>query len=500
MSTFWKKTIVATMLAIIILILGVGIRLINLTNPPLDYHAWRQLRSASIARSLYYTYLPDADPVLREKAQDLGKFEAEEPPILEHIVAFMYLIFGGERLWIARIFSIVFWSLGGVAVFLLARDMTSPVGGLLSLAFYMFLPYGVIASRSFQPDPFMTMWILWGVWALRRWRVKQTWKWAILAAIFSGTAVLIKVFAVFPIALTAVVTVLQMGRFMQVIKKPQTWVVAIVMILIPAIYYVFSVGHLASGYLNGWFLGFVRLLFQPSFYIRWITFLRGMVDLTVIAVALCSIILLNRDDRMLMIALFGGYILIGLVVPSLIITHDYYSLYLIPVLSLSLAPLGDMVFTRVSEQGKLWQSILVLVILVSISYMGLIARNSLVAKNYRPEILGWIKMGKELPTGASFIGITHDYNTRLKYYGWTNVVAWPLTLDLTQMHTMAGGNTDMNSPDWEQIFYDKTNGFDYFIVTQFDELNTQPMLKRMLDQYVSTEGEGYTIYDLHQKK
>ena len=500
MTTVHKRSFFLLSIAIIILMLGIGIRLINVTNPPLDFHGWRQLRSASIARSLYYTYLPSVNPDLRDKAQALGHFEAEEPPIFEHIVAFSYLLFGGEKLWIARVFSILFWSLGGVAVYLLARDMTSSVGGFVSLAFYLFLPYGVSASRSFQPDPFMVMWILWGIWALRKWRINQTWKWAILAAIFSGIAVLIKVFAVFPIALTAIITVLEMGRFTQVIKRPQVWVVAAVMVIIPATYYLFTVGHLASGYISGWSLGFVRLLFQPSFYIRWITFLRGIVDLTVIAIALCSIFLLKRDDRLMMIGLFGGYLLIGLVVPSLIITHDYYSLYFIPVIAISLAPLADLLFSKVSEYGKFWQGALILVVITSFFYIGLIARNTLVAKNYRPEILGWIKMGQELPKGASYIGITHDYNTRLKYYGWVNVAAWPLTLDQTQMHTMAGGNADMNSPEWEKIFNDKTKGFDYFIVTQFDELNTQPVLKRMLDQYVSTEGEGYTFYDLHQKK
>jgi 4-amino-4-deoxy-L-arabinose transferase-like glycosyltransferase len=488
------------LIALIILMLGMGLRFINVTNPPLDFHAWRQLRSASIARSLFYTYLPNADPTVRDKAQALGKFEAEEPPIFENLVAFSYLLFGEEKLWIARVFSILFWSLGGVAVYLLARDMTSSVGGLFSLAFYLFLPYGVSASRSFQPDPFMVMWILWGIWALRNWRINQTWKWAILAAVFSGIAVLVKIFAVFPIALTAIIVVLEMGRFTQVIKRPQVWVVAAVMIIIPAAYYIFTVGHLASGYISAWTLGFVRLLFQPSFYIRWITFLRGLVDLTVIAIALCSILLLRRDDRLMMIGLFGGYLLIGLVVPSLIITHDYYSLYLIPVIAIALAPLADLLFSKVSEYGRFWQGALILVALASFFYMGLIDRNNLVAKNYRPEILGWIKMGKELPKGASYIGLTHDYNTRLKYYGWVDVAAWPLTLDQTQMHTMAGGNADMNSPAWENIFNDKTKGFDYFIVTQFDELNTQPVLKRMLDQYVSTEGEGYTIYNLHQKK
>ena len=500
MKAFNSRRFLVIIAVLIILILGASIRLINVTNPPLDFQAWRQLRSANIARSIYYSYAPNISSELREKAQQLGQFEAEEPPIFEHIVAFSYLIIGKEILWIARLYSILFWCIGGGAVFLLARDMTSSVGGLLSLAFYLFLPYAVSASRSFQPDVLMVMWILWAIWALRHWRDNQGWKYGILAAVFSGIAVLVKVFAVFPISLAAIISVLQMGRFKEVMKKPQVWVVAAIMILIPTVYYIFTVGHLASSYIGGWVLGFSGLLLQPSFYVRWVTFLRGIMDITLIAVALCSILLLERRDRYFMISLLVGYLLIGLTVPSLIITHDYYNLFLVPVIAISLAPLGDLVYTKVSVYGKVWQLGLIAIILLSLAYMGLIARNNLVAKNYRPEILGWIKMGKELPSGASYIGLTHDYNARIKYYGWIDVVSWPLTLDQTQMHTLAGGNADMSSAVWEDIFYEKTQGFDYFIVTLFDELNSQPVLKRMLDQYSTIDGDGYILYDLHHKK
>ena len=41
--------------------LGFAIRMVDLTDPPLDFHPTRQLRSAIIARSMYYRSLPEAE-------------------------------------------------------------------------------------------------------------------------------------------------------------------------------------------------------------------------------------------------------------------------------------------------------------------------------------------------------------------------------------------------------------------------------------------------------
>jgi len=47
------------------------------------------------------------------------------------------------------------WLLGGLALYALARRIASADGALVALLYYLFLDFGVIASRSFQPDPLM---------------------------------------------------------------------------------------------------------------------------------------------------------------------------------------------------------------------------------------------------------------------------------------------------------------------------------------------------------
>ncbi len=499
MNSWIRSGPVQFVLVFSLLALGFGLRLINLTNPPLDFHAWRQLRAASIARGIYYQWQAGANPAVREEAIALGQgFEILEPRILEHLVAFAYLLAGSEQLWIARLFSILIWMLGGVGVFLLARRMSSFEGGLVSLGVFLLYPYAVRASRSFQPDPLMVVCVVWTAYSLRRWMEAQSWKWTIAAGVLGGLAVLVKVFAVYPVALMAVICVLAALPLKSALLNRKVWCMAVLMAIIPASYYMLQVGGLAPGYVNSWVVHFGNLLFLPAFYIRWLVFLHNWFDLVLIFGALLSLLLLPRDDRLLLIGLWIGYLLIGLSVPSLIITHDYYNLILIPIVALSLCGMGSLFAERLAQSSRGLQSAFSIVLIFGVLFLSFRDRSDLLAVDYRQEVLGWVKMGRELPQDARIIGISQDYNTRIRYYGWVRVDDWPLAED-QQMNVLAGGNTNMEDPYWENFFLTKTQNYDDFLVTNFAELDQQPVLKRMLAQYSCQDGEGYLLCDLHHK-
>src|SRR5215213_2364146 len=135
-----------------------AIRLYDLTDLPLDFHPTRQLLSAIKARALYFRTQPGGvSPEHREIGIRQAKLKAQvEPVILERLVAYTYR-FTGEQLWIGRIYSSLFWLIGGIFLFLLVRDLVSFEAALFSTAYYLLFPYAIIASRSFQPDPLMVM-------------------------------------------------------------------------------------------------------------------------------------------------------------------------------------------------------------------------------------------------------------------------------------------------------------------------------------------------------
>jgi len=138
-----------------------AIRMYDLTDLPLDFHPTRQLLSATKARAFYFRTKPvGISAEEREIGIRQAKLKAQvEPVILERLVAYTYR-FTGEQLWVARIYSSLFWIIGGIFLFVLVRDLVCFDAAIFSTAYYLFFPYTIIASRSFQPDPLMVMFIL----------------------------------------------------------------------------------------------------------------------------------------------------------------------------------------------------------------------------------------------------------------------------------------------------------------------------------------------------
>ena len=73
--------------------------------------------------------------------------DPREPSVFEGLVAVTYLVTGGEHLWVARIYSILFWLLGGVALYALARRLTSPLAAIASTYLLLF----PALERDLQP-------------------------------------------------------------------------------------------------------------------------------------------------------------------------------------------------------------------------------------------------------------------------------------------------------------------------------------------------------------
>lgn len=481
------------------MLLGLGLRLLDLTDPPLDFHAWRQLRSATIARGMYYAIDPVADPEITETAISLARtFDKLEPEIFERIVAFTYFILGEENLWIARIWAIIYWFVGGIFLFDLSRRFASIHGAFLALAFYMALPFSVVVSRSFLPDVPMTMFVILSTYSLYRWSEVRSWRWTILAGLFSGLAILFKVFAVFPIFFVAFLIVIANMKLKIAIKDSQVWVIGLISVLLPSIYYFVQTGYRAGDYLSGWVFAFTNLLTTPGFYIRWSQTLDNHFGFLFIALGLIGVTIAQNNGRTVLSGLWLGYLLLGLSVPSLITSHTYYNTVLIPIVAISLAPMVDLLPARLSNLTPKWKILLFAIGLFALGYPSISARKLLLARNYREEIKGWIKMGQELPEYARMIGITHDYNTRLKYYGWSDVAQWPHISDY-EMRILAGGNYDPEDESIVNDFMWRTDGFDYFVVTAFGELDAQIMLKSILyENYPSTSGDGYIFFDLRK--
>ncbi len=253
-----------------------------------------------------------------------------EPEVFEHLVAFTYR-FTGEQLWVARVYSSLFWLIGGVFLFLLVRDLFSTDAAVLSTAYYLFFPYAVIASRSFQPDPLMVMLIIMFWWMVTRWAKTQSWGWAILAGLVGGFAIYIKFVAAFFVIGAALGATLGNFTIRDLIRKTQVWVMAVLGIL-PAAAYLFY-GIVLNGFLGRQFSGrFIpALLISPLNYVEWASLANMAAGALAIMLGLLGLLIIrNKSTQIFLFGLWVAYILFGLFFDYHVATHDYYHLPLIP--------------------------------------------------------------------------------------------------------------------------------------------------------------------------
>lgn len=496
-SLFGQSKIILWGVLIILFVLGFAIRMVDLTDPPLDFHPTRQLRSAIIARSLYYRSLPETDDWHRQVA--VSQYTGEgiiEPLVMETIVATTYRVIGSDPVWVARIYSSLFWVIGGLGIYFLTSAMTSPDGGVLATAYYLFIPFGIIASRSFQPDPLMVMLIVFALWAVYYWYRKPSWKTAILAGVLAGLAMFVKAVALFPILFAFAAFFLVSKGFKNAIKDPQIWLIAglsILPMIAYTVYGVYIMGSMESQFLGRFFPEMWRDL---GFYFQWEDMATGIVGYGPVFLALLGTLLFsNWGLRALGIGLWIGYFLFGMTFPYHFTTHSYYHLPLIPIVAITLAPVGALLLKPLAElKPKIIFQIAVIGILFSaIALKAWDVRLDLAREDFRHEPAHWANIGEVLDHNPSVVGLVHDYGNRLTYYGWVTPKIWP-PLGQQNIRTLQG-KPAIEVKEW---FDERAGNKDFFLVTMKNQFEKQPELKKLLEDNfpIYAEGDGYLIYDL----
>jgi 4-amino-4-deoxy-L-arabinose transferase-like glycosyltransferase len=507
-----KSLIFALSLAFL---LATAIRFYDLTDLPLDFAPTRQLFSALKARGMYYAMRPDIGSMpdspnpnvpawKREVAiQQWKSMQAIEPTVLETISALTYRV-TGEHPWVARIYSSLFWVTAGIFLFLLANELAGPSGAFISLLFYLFLPYGVLASRSFQPDPLMVALMVSAAWATFHWaNIREpgaatppgAWKWAVLAGVLNGLAIFVKNVAIFPLAFAALAMVLERG-LLKSIKDKQTWLLAILAILPAAAYSLYGV--LVAGFLGGQFAFrfFPQLWPDPGFYLRWKGQIDGVTGFSAFALGITGIFLVRRRAMAFLGGLWLGYFAYGMTFAYHISTHDYYQIPLIPIVAISIAPVAETLFEQAKKYQTAWlmrAALGALILLVTAIQMWNV-RVELAREDWRPDAQFWSMLGEKIGQNGPVLTISQDYGYRLAYWGWQQVDSW-----------YDSGDLDLRALDGRQIdlgarFREQAAGKSFLVVTQIGKLDLQPEIKDFVYKTypVFAQGQGYIIFDLRK--
>jgi 4-amino-4-deoxy-L-arabinose transferase-like glycosyltransferase len=494
--SFFGKPWLVNIIVIMLFVLGFGIRMVDLTDLPLDFHPTRQFLSAIKARGMYYQFARNVPEWQREIAiQQWKDADVFEPAVNETIVAGLYLLFG-DQLWLARICSSIYWLLGGLALFALSRRIASIDGAIVALAFYLFLEFGVIASRSFQPDPLMIGLILGSLWAFYRWYEEKNWKWTLIVGLLSGMAIFVKTVAVFPLLGAFALIILTTQGLKQAIKDPQIWVVAIMAVLPVALFMIDSLYISKNSSLSAELRFFPSFWTDPTFYVRWKNIIGNTLGFGSFLLALLGIFLAKPGrDRSLLLGLLLGYVAYGFTFSYHIITHTYYQLPLFVFIPLSLSVLGSTLFQKLSEINNTSYFARLAVsgiMLIGIGFEMWNTRVELVRNDYRGEPQFWLDLGNKLGRSTPVIGLTQDYGNRLAYWGWKSTEQWPTTGD-QNLRELAG-----KAKTFDEIFAERVRGMQYFLITNFNQFNNQPDLKdKLFSTYpVLEQTPEYIIFDL----
>jgi Dolichyl-phosphate-mannose-protein mannosyltransferase len=313
----------------ILLVTGFCIRLYGIGEPPMDVSGMRQYHSALLARGFY-------EWLLTGNLKTMPPDGIIEPPVLDFLASLAYAITGGEHLWIPRLLSTTFWIGGGVFLYLIARKIVSSNAAVFSVGFYLFVPAAVPLSRVLMPDPLMIMMLVISVFTILRYHERPTTGWLLVAAAASSVAMFVKpgicLFQIF-------------GAFvaLMVYRKGSIRALFSVHLLVFAVLIL-----LPTGLYFAWFLQDAASRIEPeqwvslNFWRGWLWQIGYIVGYVAFVGALLGVLLLRPGSpRALMVGLWGGYFLFGLVFARHVHTHDYYSLQLIPVVALSLGSLWD---------------------------------------------------------------------------------------------------------------------------------------------------------------
>ena len=503
----------------VVFVVALCLRLYRIGEPLFDFSPVRQYHSALLARGFYEWLLSGGLNILPPDG-------IIEPPILELVASLSYVITGGEHLWIPRVLSSVFWTVGGVLLYLIARKIVSPNAALFSVAFYLFDPAVVLPSRAFMPDPLMIMLLLASVFTVLRYHENPTTGRLLVAAVASSLALFVKPgICLFQIWGVFVALMVYREGLQKILRSAHLLLFTVLSILPTGLYYL--CGTVVWGFLQGQVEGKVvpRYLLETYFWRGWLEQVGSMIGLIAFLGAVIGVLLLRPGlPRTLMAGLWGGYFLFGLVFTYHIHTHGYYSLQFVPVVALSLGPLWDIATGYIGrrDQPSYRRAVILGLIVLTVMFFvgeqratilgiaqqaggakpfpGRYQGSALIA-DYESRAKAYRDIGKAIGHSRRTIFLAPDFGYPLLYHGRIEGEYWPSSGMVAWWRSVGRAETNLGGATNRRELFDRLYSeasVEYFIVIKSEGWKDDRPLRRLLTRHfpVVARGYGYLVFDL----
>jgi 4-amino-4-deoxy-L-arabinose transferase-like glycosyltransferase len=456
---------------------ALAVRIHGIGDPLVVFHSLRHYRSALIARACY----DDATPGTPGWAVEIAHAnrdiqQAGEPPISEWIACTAYRAIGHEDLRIPRTLTAIWWILGAIPLLLIARRLISTNGALIACALYLFLPYAIVATRTFQPDPLMASCALWAIAALLALHDHPSGRRLIGAALAMGVALLVKPMSVFVVIPASLALARAREPWRRLIVDRDVWLLIGVGLIPPALYYGHSLffGRLAQDQFQTRFVP--SLLPTRFFWGGWLRQIHRVVGWPVAAAAAIGTFVAAQPlARRVLGAIWLGYVAFAVAFTYHMPTHDYYHLPFLPIAAIAAAAAIDRGLSLAPARAGVWlAAAFACVIAVRGSTL---AWPHLTLPHAAEIVADDERIGEATKHDGRVLFLDLEYGYPLMYHAQVAGDTWPGVDDLNAEH-LDGLPALTASARFARDYADMHPR--YFVVTDFDSLDAEHDLQQLL--------------------
>lgn len=455
---FWLK-----LCLVLIFLLATLIRLDEIKAP--GHLLDREYTSAIFARAFYFMSNDQVEDWRRDIAvTTMNQQPVLEPPLVEYLVSLIYRVMGREEIYYARYLTGAFWLVGGIFMYLITKKLVSTEAALFATLYYLFVPMGVIISRSFQPDSLMMMLFLASLYLLVYYFENGAKKYLLLASAVTAITLLLRPLVLFSIFFAFLALSLQRkGSWRKIIDR--SLIIFSGVSLLPAAMY-YGYGIVFAGFMR-WKVStsfMPHLLTKRDFWLGWFQLGTNVTGAAFLIAAIIGFFLLrNRTVHSLMIGLAIGYLVFGVAFTYHIHTHPYYHIQLFPIIAICAAAcLTSIVKTLRIATGRLWPVPIILSILISLYFAYRTERDSLYQGRMEDPKMAW-EIGEIIGHNLHTVFVSRYYGVPLEYYGEFGGAPWPVRIE-DPFYRQPGAH--------EQSVQERIDGLgfapEYFVITHFD--------------------------------
>lgn len=415
----------------IILILAFASRLYKIGNPIADWHSWRQADTASVSRTflerginLFYPRYHDVSSI------QTGIFNPEgyrfvEFPLANALHALLAKSFPSLPLekW-GRLVSIFSALASTVFIFLIAKKLMGKGAAVLAAFFFAFIPYNIYFSRVILPEPMAATFALASLWLFIKFLDKQRFVYLCLSGAAFGLSMLVKPFTFFYI-LPFVYLAHKKYGLKTIYKTPRLLIRFLVfanIAFVPFIIWRAWINQYPAGIpFFTWAFNGDGIRFRPSFW-RWIFGERlGHLILGGWGLIIFAFGLLGKGrGTKFSLSFLMGMLFYVVVFATANVRHDYYQIFIIPAVSLTMA-LGTLNMWNSLDFNK-WTLRILLVFSLVVMFFTSFAQVKEFYKINKPEIIEAGRAVARLTPKDAWVIAPYNGDTAFLYqtgrWGW----------------------------------------------------------------------------------